>query len=118
MIVRREQRKKRHLRARKKIMGTCERPRLAVFRSNKHIVAQIINDTTQATMCAVASYSPEVKGRIKGTGKPGAEVIGKLIAEEAIKKGIDKVVFDCGGNMYHGRVQAVAEAARKAGLNL
>ena len=113
---RRDKTVKRHRRARKKVSGSTARPRLAVHRSNKHISAQIINDDDSKTLVAVASYSKEFKGLIKGTDKAGAEAIGKAIAEKAKAEGLSKVVFDCGGNLYHGRVQALADAARKAGL--
>jgi large subunit ribosomal protein L18 len=114
---RREKRQKRHFRARKRIQGCEDRPRLSVFKSNKHIVAQLINDKSQLTICSVASYAPEFKERIKGFTISGAETVGKAIAEKAKEKGIEKVVFDRGGNPYHGRVKALAEAARKTGLN-
>lgn len=114
---RKEKRDKRHFRARKKISGTTERPRLAIYRSNKHIAAQLVNDENSETICAVASYSKDFKGRINGSDKSGAEAIGKAIAEKAKAKGVEKVVFDCGGNIYHGRVQALADAARKVGLD-
>lgn len=110
-------RAKRHFRARKKISGTVARPRLSIQKSNKHIVAQIINDVEDKTLCAVSSYSPDLKDKINGGTVAGAEVIGKTIAEVAKENNIEKVVFDCGGNKYHGRIQAVADAARKAGLD-
>ena len=116
IMNRKDRTQKRHRRTRKKVSGTAERPRLAVYRSNKHISAQIINDGDSKTVAAVASYSKDFKGRIKGTDKAGAEVIGKAIAEKAQAAGLKQVVFDCGGNLYHGRVQALADAARKAGL--
>ncbi len=116
-INRKEQRDKRHRRARKKITGSSERPRLAVYRSNKHIFAQVINDESNQVLCAVGSYSADLKGRIKGYDLAGAEVVGKAIAEKAKSEGVEAVVFDCGGNRYHGRVKALAEAARKAGLS-
>lgn len=116
LMNKKDRRAKRHIRARKKIFGSNDRPRLAVYRSNKHILAQIVNDTNSQTLCAVASYSSEIKGKIKGSNIPGAEAVGQAIAEKAKKSGVTKVVFDCGGNLYHGRVKAVAEAARKAGL--
>jgi large subunit ribosomal protein L18 len=116
-IIRKEKRDKRHFRARKKISGTTERPRLCVFRSNKHISAQIINDESSKTLCATGTYSKDLKGKVKGTDIAGAEAVGKAIAEQAKVSGIEKVVFDCGGNLYHGRVKALAEAARKAGLD-
>lgn len=115
--TKKEQRQSRHARARRKIKGSAERPRLTVFRSNKHIEAQIINDVEATTLCAVSSVSKDLRELIKGSDIAGAEVIGKTIAEKAKGLGVEAVVFDCGGNKYHGRVKAVAEAARKAGLN-
>ncbi len=117
VLTKKEQKDKRHFRARKKIQGSAERPRLAVFRSNKHISAQVINDIEAVTLCAVGSYSKDLKGKIKGHDTAGAEAIGKEIAEKAKAAGVGSVVFDCGGNKYHGRVKALAEAARKAGLD-
>lgn len=116
IATRKVRRDKRHFRARKKISGTTERPRLCVYRSNKHISAQIINDETSSTICATGTYSKDLKGKIKGTDISGAEAVGKAIAEKAKAAGIEKIVFDCGGNLYHGRVKALAESARKAGL--
>jgi len=115
-VARKEQRKKRQIRARKRIRGTAERPRLAIARSNKHIYAQIINDEESKTILGLGSYSKEMLGKIKGSDKAGAEAIGKAVAEKALAAGVTKVVFDRGGNLYHGRVQALADAARKAGL--
>ncbi len=115
-LTRKQRTTKRHFRARKKLSGNTERPRLAVCRSNKHISAQIINDVESKTICAVTSYSTDLRERIKGSDKAGAEAVGKAIAEKAKALGVEKVVFDCGGNLYHGRVQALADAARKAGL--
>ncbi len=116
-IDRRGQRHKRQVRSRKRVTGSNERPRLAIFRSNKHISAQIINDVSGETICGVASYSKDFVDKINGSNIPGAEVIGKAIAEKAVAEGVSAVVFDRGGNRYHGRVKALAEAARKAGLN-
>lgn len=113
---RRDKRLKRHFRARKKITGTNDRPRLAVYRSNKHISCQVINDDSENTLAAVASYSKDLKGKIKGYDIAGAEEVGKALAEKALSAGVKKVVFDCGGNIYHGRIKALADAARKAGL--
>jgi large subunit ribosomal protein L18 len=110
------QRQKRHFRARKKIHGCSERPRLSVYRSNKHIEAQIINDVDSKTICTASSASKDLKGQIKGYDTAGAQIVGKSIAEKAKANGIETIVFDCGGNRYHGRVKALAEAARKAGL--
>ena len=104
-----------HTRIRKKVKGTAERPRLAVFRSLNHIYAQLINDEQGVTVCSASTVE---KGA--GTGNGGnidaAKTVGKLIAERAKEKGITQVVFDRGGYIYHGRVKALAEAAREAGL--
>ena len=106
-----------HTRIRRKVKGTPERPRLAVFRSVKHIYAQVIDDTAGHTVVA-ASSSEKVAATGKGGGGnlSGAKAIGKLVAERAKDKGIKAVVFDRGGYHYHGRVKALAEAAREAGL--
>lgn len=106
-----------HTRIRKKVNGTTERPRLAVFRSLNHIYAQVIDDRSGATLCAASSVEKSVgvdKG--KGGNIDAAKAIGKLIAERAKEKGINSVVFDRGGYIYHGRVKSLAEAAREAGL--
>jgi large subunit ribosomal protein L18 len=104
-----------HARIRKKMAGSTARPRLAVFRSVKHIYAQIIDDEKGATLCAASSVE---KGAGVGNGgnMDAAKQIGKLIAERAKEKGISQVVFDRGGYLYHGRVKSLAEAAREAGL--
>jgi large subunit ribosomal protein L18 len=108
------------LRQRKRIHGTAERPRLAVFRSVGHIYAQVIDDFAGNTLVAASSTEPSLKtvfsGEVRGGNLAGAEAIGKLIAERLRERGISRVVFDRGGNLYHGRVRAVADAARKAGL--
>jgi large subunit ribosomal protein L18 len=108
------------MRQRKRILGTAERPRLAVFRSVSHIYAQVIDDLAGRTLAAAASTEPSLKqtfsGKVRGGNRAGAEALGELIATRVKEKGITRVVFDRGGNLYHGRVQAVAEAARKAGL--
>jgi large subunit ribosomal protein L18 len=102
---------------RKTLAGTPERPRLCVHRSSKHIRAQVIDDQTGRTIVSASSLDAEVKALIKGGGNVAAsKVVGKIVAERAKAKGVDKVVFDRGGYQYHGRVQAVAEAAREAGL--
>jgi len=108
------QRKKRHKRVRAKIEGTPERPRLNVFRSEKHIYAQIIDDSKGVTLCSASSLEKDFKG--SGSNKEGAAIVGKLIAQRAAKKGIENVVFDRGGFIYHGRVKELAEAAREGGL--
>ncbi|HMF60024.1 MAG TPA: 50S ribosomal protein L18 [Vicinamibacterales bacterium] len=108
------------LRQRKRIAGSSERPRLRVFRSVSHIYAQVIDDMTGTTLAAAASTEPALKGTFEGTIKggnvAGAKALGKTIAERLLEKGIKRVVFDRGGFLYHGRIRAVAEAAREAGL--
>jgi large subunit ribosomal protein L18 len=108
------------LRQRKRIAGTKERPRLSVFRSVTHIYAQVIDDLTGETLVSASTVEPSVKGALdtkaKGGNLAGAEAIGKTIAERSIEKGIKRVVFDRSGFLYHGRIRAVADAARKAGL--
>ena len=108
------------LRQRKRIAGTVERPRLRVFRSVSHIYAQVIDDMTGTTLIAAASTEPGLKstfaGSTRGGNIAGAKALGKTIAERLIAKGIKRVVFDRGGFLYHGRIRAVAEAAREAGL--
>ena len=108
------------LRQRKRIAGTVERPRLRVFRSVSHIYAQVIDDATGTTLASVSTTEPALKPQLGGPAragnKAGAELLGKTIAERSIAKGIKKVVFDRGGFLYHGRIRAVAEAAREAGL--
>ena len=107
------QRIKRHKRVRAKISGTPERPRLSVYRSENNIYAQVIDDVAGHTLCAASSVEKGFEG---GGNKEAAERVGKLIAERAIAKGIEEVVFDRGGYIYHGRVQALADAARSGGL--
>ena len=108
------------LRQRKRIAGTPERPRLRVFRSVSHIYAQVIDDMSGTTLASAASTEPSLKGTYSGkTGGgnvEGAKALGRTIAERLISKGIKRVVFDRGGFLYHGRIRAVAEAAREAGL--
>jgi len=108
------------LRQRKRISGTKERPRLSVFRSVTHIYAQVIDDLTGETLVSASTVEPSVKGALdnkaRGGNLAGAEAIGKTIAERSIEKGITRVVFDRSGFLYHGRIRAVADAARKAGL--
>jgi large subunit ribosomal protein L18 len=108
------------LRLRKRITGTADRPRLTVFRSVAHIYVQAVDDTTGQTVASAGSIEPAVKAKMdpktRGGNKAGAELIGQTIAERLIAKGLKQVVFDRNGFLYHGRVRAVAEAARKAGL--
>ena len=113
----REARIRRHRRVRKKVEGSAERPRLAVFRSNRHISAQVIDDRSGRTLASASTQEPDL--REGGTSNKGAAVkVGQLVAERAKAAGVTKVVFDRGGNLYHGRVAAVADAAREAGLEL
>ena len=107
-------RAKRHLRVRKKVSGTAERPRLSVYRSSKNIYAQIIDDVNAVTLVAASSVEKDFSA--KGGNKEGAKVVGELVAKKALDKGITEVVFDRGGYIYHGRVQQLAESAREAGL--
>jgi len=110
-----EARARRHRRVRKKIAGTDDRPRLTVFRSNRHIHAQVIDDRAGVTLVAASTVETDL--RAGSTGNiAAAETVGKLVAERAKAEGIDQVVFDRGGSRYHGRVAALADAARQAGL--
>jgi len=112
-----EARVRRHRRVRKKVLGTPERPRLAVFRSNRHTVAQVIDDRAGRTLAAASTVEPELRAAPTGNRDAAAKV-GRLVAERAKAAGITRVVFDRGGFLYHGRVAAVADAAREAGLEL
>src|SRR5213083_1029537 len=106
-----------HERIRKRLMGSSARPRLAVFRSNKHIYAQIIDDSKGTTLLAASSLDGSAKKDLKsGSNMAAAKAVGKLVAERAKAQGIEAVLFDRGGYLYHGRVKALAEAAREAGL--
>ena len=108
---------RRHERVRKSVEGTAERPRLSVFRSLNHIYAQVIDDTKGVTLAAASTLDPEITGSVDGKNKKSqAELVGQAVARKAIEKGIQKVVFDRGGYKYIGRVQALADAARKQGL--
>ncbi|WP_315118760.1 50S ribosomal protein L18 [uncultured Clostridium sp.] len=111
---RNESRVRRHLRVRKKISGTQEMPRLSVYRSEKNIYAQIIDDTKGITLVSASSVDKEFD--CAGSNKEGAKLVGETIAKKAMEKGINKVVFDRGGYIYHGRVKELAEGAREAGL--
>jgi large subunit ribosomal protein L18 len=118
--TKRDRRDRIRLRQRKRITGTSERPRLAVFRSVSHIYAQVIDDLAGRTVVSAGSTEPSLKsvftGKVLGGNRAGAEALGKVIADRLKDKGITRVVFDRGGHLYHGRIRAVAEAARKAGL--
>jgi len=112
-----EARLRKHVRVRRKVKGTLERPRLNVFRSLNHIYAQIIDDIAGTTLVAASTLDPVLKGKVAfGGNKDAAKAVGKLIAEKAKDKGINQVVFDRGGYIYHGRIKELAEAAREAGL--
>jgi large subunit ribosomal protein L18 len=113
-----ELRRRRHYRLRRRLNGTPERPRLAVFRSLKHIYAQIIDDTQRQTLAAASTMDGALKGNLKTGGDlEAAKAVGRLIAERAMEKGLSKVVFDRGGFAYHGRIASLADAAREAGLD-
>ena len=113
----RELRLRRHARLRKRVKGSTARPRLSVFRSNIHIYAQVIDDTTGRTLAAASSKDRTLAGSLDGKTKTErAQAVGKLIAERAKNAGVEQVVFDRGGYEYHGRVQALADAAREGGL--
>jgi len=115
-----DRRRRIKLRLRKRMSGTEQRPRLTVFRSLSHIYVQVIDDMTGRTLVAASSVEPSVKSTLpakaRGGNRAGAQAIGKLAAERALAKGITRVVFDRNGFLYHGRIRAVAEAAREAGL--
>ena len=112
-----EIRRKKHYRLRNRFAGTAERPRLAVFRSNNHMYAQIIDDTVGNTLVSASTLQKDVKANLEKTNNvDAAAYLGKVIAEKALEKGIKDVVFDRGGFIYHGKVQALADAAREAGL--
>jgi len=115
-----DRRRRIHLRQRKRISGTSERPRLSVFRSVTHIYAQVIDDLAGKTLVSASSVDASLKGSFakgaRGGNLKGAEAIGAAIAQRSLEKGIKRVVFDRSGFLYHGRIRAVADAARKAGL--
>ena len=113
-----EVRVNKHRKLRNHLSGTAERPRLAVFRSNNHMYAQIIDDTVGNTLVSASTLQKDVKANLEKTNNvDAAACLGKVIAEKAIEKGIKDVVFDRGGFIYHGKIQALADAAREAGLN-
>ena len=114
---RNEIRKRKHERVRSKVSGTADRPRLCVFRSLSHIYAQVIDDTTGNTLASASSLDKEIKDKLAFAGNvEGAKAVGALVAQRALANGIETVVFDRGGYLYHGRVAALADAAREAGL--
>ena len=109
-------RERRHVRVRKRVEGTTDRPRLCVFRSLNHVYAQIIDDSRMHTLASASTLDPEIKGGDAGAKTSEAELVGSLVAKRALCQGIKQVVFDRGGYKYHGRVKALAEAARSQGL--
>ncbi|ACU53382.1 ribosomal protein L18 [Acidimicrobium ferrooxidans DSM 10331] len=114
-LSREDRRRRRHARVRRRVVGTSERPRLAVFRSNRHIFAQIIDDTAGRTVAAASTVEPELRDGRTGSTE-GAASVGRLVASRALALGVRRVVFDRGGFQYHGRIAALADAAREAGL--
>ena len=115
--VKNDSRQIRHARVRMKVSGTAERPRFNVFRSNNHVYVQIINDETGQTLVSASTIDPELKDKVAGkTKKEAANIVGQMAAQKALQSGIQKVVFDRGGYIYHGRVSEVAAGAREAGL--
>ncbi|MEO1144274.1 MAG: 50S ribosomal protein L18 [Cyanobacteria bacterium J06638_22] len=117
-LTRKDSIHRRHRRIRHRVVGASGRPRLSVFRSQQHIYAQVIDDTEHRTLAAASTLEPDLRTKLeKGSNCEASEAVGKLIAERAIAQGVQQVVFDRGGNLYHGRVKALAEAAREAGLS-
>ncbi len=117
-VDRRKARIRRHVHIRQHVAGTPERPRLSVFRSLNHIYAQVIDDNGGLTLAAASTIDREVRDQVAGKSKTDqAKIVGKVLAQRALAKGIKQVVFDRGGNQYHGRVQVLADAAREAGLD-
>jgi large subunit ribosomal protein L18 len=111
-------RKRRHVRVRARVIGTATRPRLCVFRSLNHIYAQVVDDSAGHTLVSASSLDAEIRDKITGKRKTeSAEMVGSLVAQRTLNKGIKQIAFDRGGYKYHGRIKALAEAARKAGLD-
>ena len=117
-LSRKSQTQKRHRRLRRFLIGNDARPRLSVFRSNNHIYAQVIDDSAQKTICSASTIDKELRAKSDKLASDcnSSSIVGTLLAKRAIKKGIKQVIFDRGGNLYHGRVKALADAAREAGL--
>ncbi len=117
-LSRKQKTQKRHKRLRRYLSGTSDRPRLAVFRSNNHIYAQVIDDGAQNTLCAASTLEKEFvsNSKVNASTCAASTAVGEMLAKRALDKGIKQVVFDRGGSLYHGRVKALAEAARQAGL--
>jgi len=114
-VSRSQARVRRHIRIRKKISGTAERPRLSVFRSEKNIYAQLIDDSVGNTIVSASTKDKDFSAKV-GSNKEAARLVGEIIAKKALDKGITEVVFDRGGYIYHGRIKELADAAREAGL--
>lgn len=118
MKAKEDKRHTRHLRVRKKVVGTPGRPRLCVYRSLDHMYAQVVDDTAQRTLTSASTVEPSFKEKaVSGGNIKAAAMVGKLLAGRAVEKGLKKVVFDRGGYLYHGRVKALADAAREGGLD-
>ncbi len=117
-LSRKQKTQKRHKRLRRYLIGTSDRPRLAVFRSNNHIYAQVIDDAAQNTLCAASTLEKDFQSnsKVNASTCAASTAVGEMLAKRALDKGIKQVVFDRGGSLYHGRVKALAEAARQAGL--
>ncbi len=116
-MTRRESIQRRHNRIRRRVVGTPDRPRLSVFRSNNHIYAQVIDDSIHHTLAAASTLDPDLKGSLDSLSPSEISAkVGQLLAQRALAKGIEKVVFDRGGNLYHGRVKSLADGARESGL--
>lgn len=113
---RKEVSRKRHYRLRRRLSGTSEAPRLAVYRSGKHIYAQVIDDVRAVTLASASSVDKELRQEVNGSNQEAARRVGELVAKRALKAGIKNVVYDRGGFLYHGRIAALADAAREAGL--
>jgi large subunit ribosomal protein L18 len=109
---------RRHARVRRKIRGVADRPRLAVYRSNRHIYAQLVDDQTGRTLAAASSLESDAQGAQEGDKKAAAKMVGQLLAKRAKEAGVERAVFDRGGRLYHGRVQSLAEGVREGGLTL
>jgi large subunit ribosomal protein L18 len=117
-MTRKESTQRRHGRIRRIVVGTSERPRLAVFRSNQHIYAQLIDDSQHRTIVSASTLEADLRSELaSGSTCDASAQVGKLIAERAKAQGVEQVVFDRGGNLYHGRVKALADAARESGLS-
>lgn len=116
-VQKNETRKKRHQRARQKVKGTADRPRLNVYRSNNHIYAQIIDDVSGQTLVSASTLDKDLKEKLSSThNKDAAKLVGESVGKKAIDKKVEEVVFDRGGHIYHGRIKELAEGAREAGL--